>query len=127
MDYEKELALAAALDENLAAQIPNPLPSWIARAMDPTTPTTQFNETIRSASNYSPELGGEVLYPTIRYQHQMNRLYKPNDPYKAALDAGDYILVEGAPGQATGGKADELSKFISNVLINNSRTRGGRL
>ena len=71
MDYEKELALAAALDENLAAQIPNPLPSWIARAMDPTTPTTQFNETIRSASNYSPELGGEVLYPTIRYQHQL--------------------------------------------------------
>ena len=48
-------------DNELAALIPDPKPSWLIRAMDPKSPTTDQNEPIRSASSYVKELGGEVL------------------------------------------------------------------
>jgi|TARA_R110000824_G_scaffold75979_1_gene192662 hypothetical protein len=106
-------------DNELAALIPDPKPSWLIRAMDPKSPTTDQNETIRSASSYVKELGGEVLYPTIRMGEE--GLYKPTNPLKESLDRGDYILVPGPPGAETASRATDLSKYISSVVVSGGR------
>ena len=87
--------------------------------MDPSTPTTERNETVRTASNYVEDLGGEVLYPTIRVGEQ--GLYRPEDPLQEALDLGDFILVPGPSGTETASRATALSKYISDSLIATSR------
>jgi len=106
-------------DNRLAALIPDPKPSWLVRAMDPESPTTDQNETVRSASSYVEDLGGEVLYPTIRMGR--DGLYRPEDPLKESLDLGDYILVPGPPGAETASRATALSRYISDTLIGGSR------
>ena len=104
---------------NLFAQLPNKRPSWLRRATDYTTPTTENNETVRTQSGYSEDLGGEVLFPTIRMGEQ--GLYEPEDPFREALKRGDFILVKGPAGEKTQTRATELSNFISNVLITKAR------
>lgn len=96
------------------------IPAWFERAMDPSTPTTKDNETIRTENNYSDRLGGEVIYPTIR-MNKAGKLYRPKDPMKAAIKNGDYILVEGPPSQETAEKAIEISKRMSDAVAQ-SRT-----
>ena len=99
----------------LASLVPDPKPAWLLRAMDPSTPTPERNETVRTASNYVEDLGGEVLYPTIRVGEQ--GLYRPKDPLQEALNLGDFILVPGPPGAETASRATALSKYISSRLI----------
>ena len=103
----------------LASLIPDPKPAWLLRAMDPSTPTTERNETVRTASSYVEDLGGEVLYPTIRMGEQ--GLYRPEDPLQEALNLGDFILVPGPSGAETASRATALSKYISSGLITPSR------
>ena len=91
------------------------VPAWFERALDPSTPTTKDQETMRTASTYVEDLGGEVIYPTIR-MNKAGRLFKPKNPLKSALDNGDYILVEGPAGEDTAMKATELSKRMSNAV-----------
>ena len=88
------------------------VPAWFERALDPSTPTTEDQETMRTASTYVEDLGGEVIYPTIR-MNKAGRLFKPKDPLKSAMKNGDYILVEGPAGEETAMKATELSKRMS--------------
>ena len=88
------------------------VPAWFERALDPSTPTTEDQETMRTASTYVEDLGGEVIYPTIR-MNKAGRLFKPKDPLKSAIKNGDYILVEGPAGEETAMKATELSKRMS--------------
>ena len=107
---------------NLFAQLPNKRPSWLRRATDYTTPTTENNETVRTQSGYSEDLGGEVLFPTIRMGEQ--GLYEPEDPFREALKQRDFILVKGPAGEETQTRATELSNFISNELIDNARKVG---
>ena len=106
-------------DADLASLIPDPMPGWLQRAMDPSTATTDQRETVRTMSNYSEDHGGELLYPTIRMGPE--GLYKPENPMQASKDAGDFILIPGPPGAETAARATGLSKFISNTLINNAR------
>ena len=106
-------------EADLAALIPDPMPEWLRRAMDPSTLATDKNETVRTTSFYSKQHGGELLVPTIRLGE--GGLYKPEDPLQASLDIGDFILVPGPPGVETQARATDLSKFISNTLINNAR------
>ena len=106
-------------DVDLAALIPDPMPEWLQRAMDPSTATTEQNETVQTASFYSEQHGGELLVPTIRMGEQ--GLYKPEDPFQTSLDRGDFILIPGPPGPETAARATDLSKFISNTLITNAR------
>jgi hypothetical protein len=87
--------------------------------MDPATPTTKANETVRTASDYSEDLGGEVLFPTIRMGKK--GLYKPDNPFKEAIAKKDYILVKGPKGPKTAARATSLSIYISDVLITNAR------
>ena len=91
------------------------VPAWFERALDPTTPTTKDKETMRTASTYVEDLGGEVIYPTIR-MNKAGRLFKPKDPLKSAIKSGDYILIEGPPGEETAMKAKEMSKRMSEAV-----------
>jgi hypothetical protein len=104
-------------EADLAALIPDPMPQWLQRAMDPSTSATDQNETVRTMSSYSEDHGGELLYPTIR--RGPDGLYKSN--LQEALDAGDFILIPGPPGAETQARATDLSRFISNTLITNAR------
>ena len=71
-------------EADLAALIPDPMPQWLQRAMDPSTSATDQNETVRTTSFYSKQHGGELLVPTIRMGEE--GLYKPEDPLQEALD-----------------------------------------
>ena len=56
-------------EADIASLIPDPMPEWLKRAMDSSTPTLDINgkpATVRTQSGYSEDLGGEVLFPTIR-------------------------------------------------------------
>lgn len=99
-------------------------PPWVLRALDPRTPQTPQGETVRSGSSYSKELGGELLYPTIRMGEdgQLQRLDGPDDdPLGAAMAKGDYILLKGPPDRQTADRATALSKYISNMIIGPAR------
>ena len=91
------------------------VPAWFERALDASTPTTKDNETMRTESNYSEKLGGEVLYPTIR-MNKAGKLFRPKDPMKSAIANGDYILIKGPPGKETAAKATALSKKMSQAV-----------
>ena len=108
---------------SVADLMPKEYPAWLQRAMDPSTPMTEGNETVRTASSYSEELGGEVLFPMIRMneQGQLKRFNDWQEAYRAAMDAKDYILIPGPADESTGKKATALSKYISDVLIAGSR------
>ena len=109
----------AESNQDIASLLPDELPGWIQRAMDPESPTTDQNETIRSSSSYVDSLGGEILYPTIRMGEQ--GLYRPEDPLKEAMARGDFILIPGPPGAETAARATALSKYISDVMISGAR------
>ena len=95
-------------------------PAWLARALDPSTPTTEANETVKTTSFYSEGLGGEVLVPTIRMGDD-GKLYRPDNPVKEAMDRGDYLLIPGPNNEETRAAATEVSKNISN-MINRARS-----
>ena len=90
-------------------------PAWLARALDPSTPTTEARETVRTKSFYSEDLGGEVLVPTIRMGDD-GKLYRPDDPVGEAMDRGDYLLIPGPNNEETRAAATEVSKNISTMI-----------
>ena len=107
-------------EADLAALIPDPMPQWLQRAMDPSTPIHPVEGAAHTESFYNEDFGGEVLVPRVR----LNDKGKPvvvEDPYGEALKRGDFILIPGPPGAETAARAPDLSKFISNTLITNAR------
>jgi hypothetical protein len=88
---------------------PDKYPAWLRRALNPNTPTTKDNESMRTASEYSEKLGGEALYPTIRMSEE-GTLRKSN--FDEAIEKGDYILVSGGNNEATREAATMLSKQL---------------
>jgi len=105
--------MADPVDLNSLVQFP-----WFRRAVDPRTPTTKDNETVRTGSG---EFNGkEILFPTIRMiDGQLTKL-SFKDAAKIAIQNKDFITFDD-PDSAT-----EASKFISN-FINKSRTPIGEL
>ena len=97
-------------------------PAWLARALDPSTPTTVANETVRTESFYSEDLKGEVLVPTIRMGDD-GKLYRPDDPVKEAMDKEDYILIPGPNNEQTRAAATEVSQNISDMI---DKAEGGK-
>jgi|TARA_R110000744_G_scaffold354164_1_gene460569 hypothetical protein len=91
-------------------------PIWLQRAIDPNTPTTDKNETVRTASWRTDD--GIILAPTIRYNIENNKLYKPKDP----LDYEDniHIPLTTVKFKDAESVAKRLSIAISN-LINERR------
>ena len=81
--------------------------AWFKRAINKNTPTTEANETIRTASF---EQDGKIyLVPTIRLID--GKLTKIENPLQYALDKGDFLTCFKNEEEAT-----EFSKTISNVV-----------
>ena len=81
--------------------------AWFKRAVNKNTPTTEANETIRTASF---EQDGKIyLVPTIRLID--GKLTKIKNPIQYALDKGDYLT-----GFKNEEEGTEFSKTISNVV-----------
>ena len=77
---------------------------WMDRASDPSTPATEDNETVRTATY---EVNGRYyLVPTIR-QGEDGSLYEPEDPLGEALENKDAFIFSSQE------EADDMSRQIS--------------
>lgn len=84
------------------------VPSWYKRAVDPSTPTTKDNETIRTASRTIGE--HEILFPTVRMVNGKLKKFTVEDAYQMSLQKRDFVVTKG-PKAAT-----LLSKRISKIV-----------
>ena len=104
---------------------------WLTRALDPSSPTYKNSyadepATVQTSSVYIDNLGGEILFPTIRLVNGVLKKYSIDDAVEIALQKKDYILVKGEPQQAQD-EATQLSKTISEMIANARRefAKGG--
>jgi hypothetical protein len=81
--------------------------AWFKRAIDKSIPTTEANETIRTAS--FEQDGVIYLVPTIRLID--GQLTKIKDPLNFALEKGDFLT-----GFKTEKEAEDFSKTLSNLV-----------
>ena len=80
---------------------------WIRRALDPSTPTTEAMETVRTGSGEYQ--GKEILFPTIRMIN--GKLINLGDKaMDVAIEKGDFIEFQ------TRGEAKAFSKGLSNMI-----------
>ena len=98
----------------------NGRPAWLKRALDPRTPmyTSSYMDdpaTINTASTYSKELGGEILFPTIREVKGVLKKYSVEEAEKIALEKKDYVLIKGTESFARP-LAIQLSKKLSEQI-----------
>lgn len=99
-------------------------PAWLSRAMNRNTPTKN-GATVQTRSEYVKDLGGEVLYPTLRMGKD-GKLRKSD--IDEALDKNDYILIKGPLGKKTADKAVAKSKQISKQIgIARQMKQGGTM
>jgi len=87
----------------------NNIPTWLLRALDPSTPMTDDNETMRTID---VEMDGKkYLIPTIRI-NEKGKLYKLNnkEAIEKAKELGDALLVP------EGRDAKEFSKALSDAV-----------
>jgi hypothetical protein len=87
-------------------------PAWLSRAMNRNTPS-KGGATVQTRSEYVDDLGGEVLFPTLRMGKD-GELRKSD--IKESLKKKDYILIKGPPGKETADKATAKSKQISKQI-----------
>ena len=90
---------------------------WFKRAIDKSTPTTEANETIRTASFEKD--GNIYLVPTIRMID--GKLTKIDDPLNFSLKKGDFLT-----GFKNEEEATEFSKTLSNI-VNQSRKENKKI
>ena len=91
------------VDKNKFMQMP-----WFERATDKSMPTTEANETVRTASFDLPD-GTIVLVPTIRMID--GKLKKVEDPVGEALKNEDFLT-----GFKDHGEAKDFSQMISTMI-----------
>ena len=92
-------------------------PIWLRRAMDPTTPTTYANETMRTVS--FEQDGVEYVAPTIRREKEGLSRLSNEEAIKEAMRRGDAIRV---PKGMTGTKfSKKLSKMVEQARIHRGR------
>ena len=100
-------------DKNKFMQMP-----WFERATDKSMPTTEANETVRTAS--FEQDGVIYLVPTIRMNDE-GKLFRPENPLQYAIDRGDFLT-----GFETEGEAKDFSQMIS-TMINMNRNENKRI
>ena len=100
-------------DKNKFMQMP-----WFERAIDKSIPTTEANETVKTASFDLPD-GTIVLVPTIRMVE--GKLVKVNDPVQEAMKNNDFLT-----GFKDHNEATDFSKMIS-TMININRNENKRI
>jgi len=92
--------------------------AWFERATDKNMPTTEANETVRTASFDLPD-GTIVLVPTIRMVD--GKLKKVKDPVGEALKNEDFLT-----GFKDHNEATDFSKMIS-TMIDMNRNENKRI
>ena len=100
-------------DKNKFMQMP-----WFERAIDKSIPTTEANETVKTASFDLPD-GTIVLVPTIRMVD--GKLKKVKDPVGEALKNEDFLT-----GFKDHDEATDFSKMIS-TMIDMNRNENKRI
>jgi len=99
-------------------------PAWLSRAMNRNTPTKN-RATVRTRSEYVNELGGEVIFPTLRMGKD-GKLRKAD--IDESIDKNDYILIKGPDSEETRKKANAKSEQISKQIgIARQMDSGGTL
>jgi len=94
--------------EKLPKSVSGKVPSWLTRALNPSTAMTNQSETVRTTSmEYN---GKEILFPTIRMINGKLERFTPRAAFELALRNRDYIVYD-TPDQATAG-----SKMISGLI-----------
>jgi len=101
------------VDKNKFMQMP-----WFERAADKSMPTTEANETVRTAS--FEQDGVIYLVPTIRMNDE-GKLFRPENPLQYAIDRGDFLT-----GFETEGEAKDFSQMIS-TMIGMNRSENKRI
>ena len=91
---------------------------WFERAADKSMPTTEANETVRTAS--FEQDGVIYLVPTIRMNDD-GKLFRPENPLQYAIDRGDFLT-----GFETEGEAKDFSQMIS-TMIGMNRSENKRI
>ena len=92
----------------LPKTIDGKIPSWLRRAMNPKTPTTKDNETMRTASR---QIGNnEILFPTVRMIDGQLKKLTVEEAYQMSLRKKDFVVTKG-PKNAT-----LLSKRLSKIV-----------
>ena len=89
---------------------------WVARALNPNTPTTENNETVRTAHGKHSKTGKWIVYPTIRSVSGELVTLSDAKAKEMAETRGDFVSM---PNEKS---ALEFSKGLSNT-INISRDR----
>jgi len=91
--------------------------AWVQRALDPSTPTTEAKESIRTASGEYK--GKEILFPTIRMINGvLVNLPKNNiNPMDYAIEKNDFITFN-SPEEATA-FSKQLSGYIGSEVRKN--------
>ena len=74
--------------------------AWEKRALDPRTPTTDDNETVRTGSSKHPKTGKEILYPTIRLIDGKLKKLSKKEARSHALIKEDFLQFD-TPEEAT--------------------------
>ena len=92
-------------------------PAWLTRAMDPSTPTTYANETIRTVS--FEQDGIEYVAPTIRREKEGLSRLSDEKAIKEAVVRGDAIRVP--KGMSGTEFSKELSKMVEQARIHRGR------
>ncbi len=106
--------MAESLLNKLPKAANGKVPSWLTRALKPSTPNTKDNETVRTTS-FEYE-GKEILVPTIRMiDGKLTRL-SSKDAFEEALKKKDYLIFN------SGSEATAMSKRISRMI---GQARGG--
>lgn len=92
----------------LPKTIDGKIPSWLRRALNKNTPTTEDNETMRTASR---QVGNhEILFPTIRMIDGKLKKLSNEDAFQMSIRKKDFVVTKG-PKAAT-----LLSKRLSKMV-----------
>ena len=106
--------MAESLLNKLPKAANGKVPSWLTRALKPSTPNTKDNETVRTTS-FEYE-GKEILVPTIRMIDGKLTKLSSKDAFEEALKKKDYLIFN------SGSEATAMSKRISRMI---GQARGG--
>lgn len=100
--------MTESLINKLPKGVNGKVPSWLRRALNPSTPNTKGNETVRTTS-FEYE-GKEILVPTIRMIDGKLTKLSSKDAFEEALKRKDYLIFN-TPTEATA-----MSKRISRMI-----------
>ena len=111
VEESTEAAIPERIDKSFSMDNP---PTWMKRAMDPSTPTTEAYESVRtmSAPLNQRGLGGQwMVFPSIRLvKGQLMRADDEDEAREWAMDKKDFMVFD------TKGEAELFSHRFSDMI-----------